>query len=471
MDSKTRSFLFILLFLVAVRGNVLDPYYTPSDIESYMEERDPSYAAVCTAKDRCVTTCDLDYQMGCICYNDGTCVEQSVNRCRQCTNPEVFAVFEGQRCPKRKPYVCQFNRRFHKDRFRRFPNRHYRNFDDDRGPGRFCNEERLPSCVCDYDGNCFMKKLNLCNDCPADKYLAIFYNSTCPDKSLYATCNTTESVYPPPTTCNDPFAYLCQEEDRFSRECNLESAPEACVCYTNGTCISGPASACACQREDVISVYTGGYCPTNCTETPLPEEGESEEESAEESTEESSEEGSEEESSEESSEEKSEESSEEESSETMNDLMDQFTPANPHRVFNCDLPKAYICQEKDRNATECNERNVKSCVCNSLGVCISVTTNKCNACSKSEIVSIYEGGYCPKSNCSKTDPRDNKGPNTVIPKNASDSSDDTVSPIIPPKETQDLDNNTTPLTGEDANSTIERTAAVPAQNINATKVE
>jgi hypothetical protein len=197
--------------------------------------RDPYYNAVCTAKDRCVTTCPADYQDGCICYNDGLCLEQSVNRCHQCSDPDVFAVFEGQSCPRRHPNICHHYRHHcghHRGHHRGFHRHHRREFESERESfGQFadCNYQ-VNSCVCKKTGECSMKLLNLCDECRAEKhYQAIFINATCPDTSLNATCNATNGANPAPTTCNYPYAYLCQAQDRNSTTCDLESSAQACV--------------------------------------------------------------------------------------------------------------------------------------------------------------------------------------------------------------------------------------------------
>ena len=55
----------------------------------------------CDAKSRCKDKPCAEYvRMGCLCYNNGSCINKYVNYCQDCENPDVYSVNEDGGCPE-----------------------------------------------------------------------------------------------------------------------------------------------------------------------------------------------------------------------------------------------------------------------------------------------------------------------------------------------------------------------------------
>ena len=131
-------------------------------VDDLTVEEDPFMKGICTAGDRCLgKMCPMFISEGCICYNNGTCVSGWVNKCTDCSNPDVFAVLEGQECPARAQGLCA-----------------------PRKQGLLCMTLAVNSCVCTVDGQCHMEETNSCSKCKDTNVLAVFQGKSCPSKRL-----------------------------------------------------------------------------------------------------------------------------------------------------------------------------------------------------------------------------------------------------------------------------------------------
>lgn len=156
--------VLLSLFLCASYGIRIDDSKLPVQTEFQNEKsEDPYLKAICTAQDRCKNKmCTKHLAQGCTCYNNGTCIEGMVNRCIDCTNPDIFAVVEGNGCPKRYPKLCP---PLEKSKTK-------------------CSSTKYPSCVCKTNGACKMEKTNSCIGCRKASVLAVFQDQTCPASRL-----------------------------------------------------------------------------------------------------------------------------------------------------------------------------------------------------------------------------------------------------------------------------------------------
>mmetsp|Transcript_54743 Transcript_54743/g.62928 ORF Transcript_54743/g.62928 Transcript_54743/m.62928 type:complete len:360 (+) Transcript_54743:28-1107(+) len=229
--------------------------------------------------------------LSCVCYKNGTCYSDYVDRCTECHNKKVKSVTEGccasdSAAPPSIDGVCS---------------------PDDRKRRCFAYNPE-PSCVCYMDGTCEDRKADRCGDC-ANKKIYSINKGSCKSKQLtnagdicqHDSRNVNCFAYIPTLTCACYFDGACKTQftDRcgacndpmlasISKGCcpvkpvekcrstPLDQCPvidgrlvkcaniynDGCICYKNGTCIEGPVNSCIqCQQEDVFGVEVGSKCP------------------------------------------------------------------------------------------------------------------------------------------------------------------------------------------------------------------
>jgi hypothetical protein len=192
---------------------------------------DPDYSAVCISSDRGKNNCSNTLTKGCLCYNNGTCVYTDVNKCKDCSNEDVFSVLPGQQCETSQPYLCQ---------------------PPVPGVKYTCVQASYEGCVCTLNGTCSESNISHCIDCQDPNNLAVFENKSCPASYL----QTPPSKYFIPNPCN--------HTDQKSISC-LKTQTPGCVCYSsNNTCeYRTDSNKCLlCFNKDVASFNQGEYCPS-----------------------------------------------------------------------------------------------------------------------------------------------------------------------------------------------------------------
>lgn len=202
----------------------------PSPMSS-MQSDDSDLAGVCTSADRVKNkNCGYTMTQGCLCYNNGTCINANVNKCMDCRNNDVFSSTPGINCPKSQPYLCEPP----------IPGKKYT-----------FTQQTFDSCVCSLNGTCTERKANHGIDCQNPNILAVFENKTCPAKFLQT----------PPSKHFIPDK--CEKSSAKSVNC-LKTQTPGCVCYSsNNTCeYRTDSNRCLlCFNKDVASFNQGQYCP------------------------------------------------------------------------------------------------------------------------------------------------------------------------------------------------------------------
>ena len=169
ISKKTLFLQLALLALVFVGNSFAIRKNTASSMTELASNNssDPYVKGICTAKDRCSGFCTMHIAQGCICYNNGTCVNGWVNKCADCMNDDVFAVLEGQECPAQYPFLC-----------------------GQAPKSQFCTMIAMQSCVCKTDGTCSTQWATTCTGCARPDNLAVFQGQSCPvDKLQAASCD------------------------------------------------------------------------------------------------------------------------------------------------------------------------------------------------------------------------------------------------------------------------------------------
>lgn len=188
---------------------------------------DTYFNSICVAEDRLRQMCTLLIADGCICYNNGTCMKQWVNKCIDCGKENVFAVIYGP-CPDVHPYLC--------------------------GPKTLApvNAESIQGCVCTKDGECVEKTYEQSKQCQSTNDLAYFSRLACPAESLQVSQSEKEAMYK---------AVVCTPELRNSKiACADVVRYLGCVTYSDGSKSYVPVNSCTCQQPNVVQYAMNRFC-------------------------------------------------------------------------------------------------------------------------------------------------------------------------------------------------------------------
>ena len=189
--------------------------------------------SICTSADREPQACKKRIWSGCICYNNGTCVDRKVNKCMDCQRDDVFAVIHDQTCPKEHPYLCPPS-----DSVKRIV------------PSTVVGE----ACTCMRTGECAKKSSALSKSivCMNSNVLAFFPLKDCPAASL-------NNLNKPVIASNE---VVCKESDRNSEiACATVIDKYGCVTYADGSQDYVPVNDCTCQSRQVIKYEVDKECP------------------------------------------------------------------------------------------------------------------------------------------------------------------------------------------------------------------
>lgn len=200
---------------------------TTAQSDQGADQTDIYLNSICTSSDRDFKPCSRRMYDGCICYNNGTCLEGRVDKCLNCFSEDVFAVIHDQPCPKQHPYLCPAN-----DTVRRI----------------VPSLVRGQACVCMRTGECSKRSSPLSKSvaCLNSNVLAVFPLKDCPARTLNKL--PTEEV-------------ICQESDRDTGyACRGVPDKFACVTYADGSKAYVNVDPCTCQNREVIKYTVGKMC-------------------------------------------------------------------------------------------------------------------------------------------------------------------------------------------------------------------
>ena len=187
----------------------------------------------------------------CICYMNGTCVNGEADRCSDCSNEEIFSIYDGK-CKEatlaHAEDICQ----------------------------PFARDVRcfayIPevSCVCYFNGTCLTETIDKCSSCTNDDIVSV--TTGC--------CATTLEAIPIEPLPIKPFPIKPLPIEPIPiedcRRTPLEKCPylnpalvlcanhmtEGCICYNDGTCKEGLVNQCLnCMEDGVYAVEEGSKCP------------------------------------------------------------------------------------------------------------------------------------------------------------------------------------------------------------------
>ena len=203
---------------------------------------------------------------GCLCYDDGTCHRRGINKNTECNNNDGLVYFvEQSKCiivdtlpttpteeEPEEPTEPETNF-FIPDQC---------TFPKSDPAATLCTQQLEPGCACYKNGTCeYLPNANRCTACLEADILSYNKGEQCPeleDNTKLFTCYPRDG----PVACPQ---YII----------------EGCTCYQNGTCTEGGVNACSdCGREDIVSVLEGGSCAV--TQTLSQQEEVTQEESVEE---------------------------------------------------------------------------------------------------------------------------------------------------------------------------------------------
>ena len=166
---------------------------------------------------------------------NGTCVNGKADRCNDCSNRDIFSIYEGK-CKEKvltgKDDICT---------------------PGSRAVRCFANLPVL-SCVCYADGTCATEKADKCVSCSNEQIVSVS-KGCCP---ATATKPTTPA---PSTECRSTPLEKCPYLNPALVLC-ANYMTEGCICYNDGTCKEGLVNQCLnCMEDGVYAVEEGSKCP------------------------------------------------------------------------------------------------------------------------------------------------------------------------------------------------------------------
>ena len=191
----------------------------------------PSMEGICRPEERNLRCFAYLPVPSCICFMNGTCVDGKADRCTDCGNEDIYSIYEGT-C--KEPALSHASDLcLPKDRFIQ------------------CYYYELElSCVCYYNGTCETKKAHICRDCH-DSDVASISKGCC-------AATTARSLS---DDCRHTPLKKCDKEFLMRVRCRTD-LKQGCICYDNGTCEEGLVNYCVqCQQNDVLAVEEGSKCP------------------------------------------------------------------------------------------------------------------------------------------------------------------------------------------------------------------